>query len=61
MRKVKVIDNKGNSWFVNGEIYEVVDGEIGNGFSIKDEDNETVFQYRLDGEHALFEDASDGK
>lgn len=61
MRKVKVIDNKGNNWFVNGEIYEVVGGEIGNGFSIKDEDNETVFQYRLDGEHALFEVVSDDK
>lgn len=55
MRKVKVIDNKGNSWFVNGKIYKVVDGEIDNGFFIKDEDNDNVFQYRLDGNHALFE------
>lgn len=61
MRKVKVIDNKGNNWFVNGKSYEVVRGEIGNGFFIKDEHCDTVFQYRLDGEHALFEDVSDGK
>ncbi|QXV72083.1 hypothetical protein Geezett_011 [Klebsiella phage Geezett] len=61
MRKVKVIDNKGNNWFVNGKSYEVVRGEIGNGFFIKDEDCDTVFQYQLDGEHALFEDVSDGE
>ena len=61
MRKVKVIDNKGNDWFVNGKIYEVVDGEIGNGFFIKDNDGDTVFQFRLDGEHAFFEVISDDK
>lgn len=61
MRKVKVIDNKGNNWFVNGKIYKVVDGEIDNGFCIKDEDNDTVFQHRLDGGHALFEVVSDDK
>lgn len=61
MRKVKVIDDKGNNWFVNGKSYEVFNGEIGNGFPIKDEDCDTVFQYRLDDEHALSEDVSGDK
>lgn len=61
MKKVKVIDNKGNDYFVNGKSYEVVCGKIGDGFFIKDEDCDTVFQCRLDGEHALFEDVSDDK
>lgn len=61
MKKVKVIDNKGNSWLINGKSYEVIGGEIGIGFFIKDEDCDIVFQCNLDGEHALFEDVSDGK
>ena len=55
MAKVKCVDNKGNDWLTTGETYDVVGGEIGNGFFVKDDQNDSIFQFRIDGEHALFE------
>lgn len=55
MTKVKCVDNKDSSWLTTGKTYEVVDGEIDNGFRVKDDENDLIFQHRLNGEHALFE------
>lgn len=55
MTKVKCVDNKNNWWLTSGKTYDVVDGEIDDGFEIVDDEGEEIFQFRLNGLHGLFE------
>lgn len=62
---VKCVDAKQSDYLTTGKKYEVSAGEgdggvygyirSNTGFEIIDDDGDTIFQYKLDGLHGLFE------